>query len=296
MSNDRAGEVPAIEFELDFEVPRAVLFDHWIRPEYVREWFAPQGYVTTMCRLDASPEGEWRMDFRSDAGHEYTEQGTYLLIDPPGRLEFTLTQVDGEHIGPETKVTAEFLDLGSRTRMHFRQTGFAEIAHRDQNEIGWSECFERLAASVSAGSDAEREIRDLFEAWFDASTAKDLDASMEPIADDVISYEHEVPLKYQGVDAIRPICEAGFEYQGDNFRWDIPDLQVIVRDDIAVTWGLNRMRSIETDGTARTMWSRGTRIFQRQDGRWKMIHQHVSFPFEPTTGMAVMESDPGSDQ
>lgn len=134
---------------------------------------------------------------------------------------------------------------------------------------------------------AEDEIRALHTAWFEASERKDLDASMAPIADDVVSYEHEMPLQYRGVDALRETCRAGFEKSATELRWDIPDLQIVVRGDIAVTWGLNRMRNREPGKPAYELWSRGTRIFQRRDGRWQMIHQHVSFPYDQQTGRAV---------
>lgn len=131
---------------------------------------------------------------------------------------------------------------------------------------------------------AEQEIRDLFAAWFDASSRKDLDASMAPIAENIVSYEHEAPLQYRSVDDIRAVCARGFEAMPGQFRWDIPDLHVIVRGDIAVTWGLNRMRAEQPDRPAFESFSRGTRVFQKVDGRWRMIHQHVSFPYDPATG------------
>lgn len=136
-------------------------------------------------------------------------------------------------------------------------------------------------------STAEREIRDLHDAWFAASRAKDLDASMAPIAPSIVSYEHSAPLQYTSVDDIREECRRGFDYQPDEFSWTVPDLAVVVREDIAVAWGLNRMAGRESDGSERVMWSRGTRVFQRVDGDWKMIHQHVSFPVDTDTGAAA---------
>src|SRR5262245_41594919 len=88
---------------------------------------------------------------------------------------------------------------------------------------------------------AEQELRALFAEWFEASQAKDIDGSMAPIAANVVSYEHDAPLQYVGADGVREVCLAGFDAAGD-FRWDIPDLKIIVRGDLAVTWGLNRMR------------------------------------------------------
>ena len=28
-------------------------------------------------------------------------------------------------------------------------------------------------------------------------------------------------------------------------------------------------------------WSRGTRVFRRRDGDWTIVHQHVSYPYDP---------------
>jgi ketosteroid isomerase-like protein len=110
---------------------------------------------------------------------------------------------------------------------------------------------------------------------------------MAPIAKDVLSYEHDTPLLYRGVDALRAVCKAGFDHTPPGLRWDVPDLRVLIRGDLAVTWGLNHMHGAGVD-----LWSRGTRIFQRIDGRWQMIHQHVSFPVDPSSGSASTNLHP----
>lgn len=139
---------------------------------------------------------------------------------------------------------------------------------------------------------AEAEIRREFEEWFRDAAAKDLDAVLTKIADDAVSYEHEAPLAYVGVGAIGEVCRNGFDVMKGEFRWDIPDLHVVVRDDIAVTWGLNHMRARQPGGEKVESWSRGTRVFQRIDGAWKLIHQHVSDPYDPETGRCGPTSNP----
>lgn len=283
--------IPAVAYELEFGVPAATLYASWTEAARLRHWFAADGYQVTDIAVDAAVDGAWSMTFAGPNGHTYVERGRYLALEPPTRVEMTLQQIDGDYTGPETQVSVDFLDLGSRSRMVFRQTGFTDAGQRQGNAEGWGECFRKLgemADSASGADSAEAEIRALHDAWFAASERKDLDASMAPIAADVVSYEHVTPQEYRGVEAIRPICEAGFQYQANGFRWDVPDLEVIVRGDIAVTWGLNRMASHMPDGTMREEWSRGTRIFLRIDGAWKMIHQHVSFPMDPETGSVSM--------
>ena len=235
-----------------FDAPRELVFDNWTRAQDMAGWWAPHDHVVTRSEADARVGGRWIVEFRSPKGTVHTESGEFRELDRPSRLVFTLN---------ETLVTVEFADLGGKTEMTFLQTGFPSAGMRDATAEGWGECFAKL------------DIQLLFAEWFRDSAAKDLDAVMTKVADDVVSYEHNEPLEYVGVDAVREVCRAGFELQGDDFRWDIPDLKVIVRGDIAVTWGLNHMKSETYDA-----WSRGTRVFQRIDGSWKMIHQHVSFP------------------
>jgi uncharacterized protein (TIGR02246 family) len=134
---------------------------------------------------------------------------------------------------------------------------------------------------------AEQEIRRLHRRWFDATATKDLDAMMAAIADDVVSYEHEEPLRHLGVQAVREVCERGLDASADaTVSWDVPDLKVIVRDDLAVAWGLDHVRVGHADAETSDSWSRGTRVFRRTNGTWTMIHQHLSVPYDPATGEA----------
>ncbi|MCG5439986.1 YybH family protein [Micromonospora foliorum] len=139
---------------------------------------------------------------------------------------------------------------------------------------------------------SEREVRALHQRWFAATEAKDLDGIMEPVAETVVSYEHERPLEYVGRERVREVCASGLDSSTGTVTWTVPKLAVVVRDDLAVTWGLNRMTAQHPDGTTVVSWSRGTRVFQRAGQGWEMIHQHVSFPFDPDTGRARTDLTP----
>jgi uncharacterized protein (TIGR02246 family) len=143
---------------------------------------------------------------------------------------------------------------------------------------------------------SEREVRALHQSWFEATATKDLDALMAPIAEAVVSYEHEQPLEFVGRDRVREVCAHGLEAAEGPVTWTVPDLRVVVRDDLAVAWGLNRMTAQPDNGTPVESWSRGTRIFQKTDRGWEMIHQHVSFPFDPGTGLARSDLTPGAPE
>jgi ketosteroid isomerase-like protein len=87
-------------------------------------------------------------------------------------------------------------------------------------------------------------------------SAKDIDGAMKPIAEDIVSYEHEAPLQYVGIQNVRAVCQRGFDAVGGKFSWDVPDLKIIVTGDYAITWGLNRMSAKQDGGAETESWSR----------------------------------------
>ncbi|WP_230415919.1 YybH family protein [Micromonospora tarapacensis] len=95
-----------------------------------------------------------------------------------------------------------------------------------------------------------------------------------------------------GRDRVREVCASGLHASDGTVTWTVPDLKVVVRDDLAVAWGLNRMTAQHDNGGLVESWSRGTRIFQKTDRGWEMIHQHVSFPTDPDTGQARRDLAP----
>lgn len=275
-----------------FDAPRELVFENWTRAENLREWFAPPGYTTTDSEVDATPGGAWRVDYRSDRGARYSEHGRFIEVSRPDRLSFTLTQVSEQSAGPETTVTLGLTELGGTTQMRFHQTGFESAERRDGNAEGWSGCFTKLARHLVGHLGTAAELRALFEAWWRATAARDLDASMTPIARGVVSYEHAAPLQVVGADAVREVCRRGFEATEGDLRWDVPDLQIHVSGDLAVTWGLDRVQTQQPGQPPVESWSRGTRVFKRVGGAWQLVHQHVSLPYDPATAQARLDLRP----
>ncbi|MGI5281799.1 YybH family protein [Nonomuraea polychroma] len=159
----------------------------------------------------------------------------------------------------------------------------------------WVVAHEHHSFPLGEEGAAEEEVRRVHERWYAGTAAKDLDGMMAAIADDVVSYEHETPLEYAGVDQVREVCARGLDAVGDaDVSLDVPDLKILAREDLAVAWGLNRVRVAGEDGQVSETWSRGTRVFQRRDGAWMMVHQHLSFPLDQATGAARTDLRPPS--
>jgi uncharacterized protein (TIGR02246 family) len=138
----------------------------------------------------------------------------------------------------------------------------------------------------------EREVRAVHERWFERTSAKDLDGLMENIAEDVVSYEHEERLEHVGLSSVRRVCRRGLQAASAEVGWEVPDLKIRIRGDLAVAWGLNRVLAGRPGGQRIEIWSRGTRVSERRGTAWMMVHQHLSFPLDPVTGEASTELRP----
>lgn len=284
---DAADELVLV-YELD--APAELVYRSWLERDALAAWFAPDPFTVTRTEIDARAGGSWRVEYRAAGGESHAEYGRLVELEANRRLVLTLTQADGRgNAGPETIVTVLLEPLGERTRLRFSQTGLGSSQRRQLNGEGWAECFGKLRHYLDDAA-AERELRALHEAWWRATEEKDLDATMAPISADVVSYEHEAPLQYKGVPAVREVCKNGLEATDGVVRWTVPDLQIVVRGDLAVAWGLNHM--IGEGKNAFESWSRGTRVFRKLDGRWQMVHQHVSYPFDPATEKARFDLKP----
>lgn len=169
---------------------------------------------------------------------------------------------DGLARNPESRLR---LTLGLR-----KEDGRWVVAHEHHS-------FADTSGDQDAGAE-ERAVRAVHTHWSDRTLAGDLDGLMEAVSPDVVSYEHHGPLQYVGRDAVREVCRRGLAASSGPVTMDTPDLTVRVGDDLAVSWGLDRVRAEDPDGGAADSWSRATRVFAKSDGAWTLIHQHLSLP------------------
>ena len=124
----------------------------------------------------------------------------------------------------------------------------------------------------------DAQIRECMDAWAQALRAKDIDALMAHYAPEVVTFDL-MPLQSRGVDAYRENFEAWFASVQGPIDYEIRDLRVTKRDDVAFCRYLGHVKSTRNTGEKNDYWVRVTAGFQRMDGQWVVIHEHVSVPF-----------------
>lgn len=282
----------------ELDAPRDRVWKAWTQAEHVAHWWGPEGFRTRVEELDLRPGGRTRYVMIGPDGCEYPATGVFREIVPGTRTvasdEFG---DDFERAGVElpqgTTVTADFSDAGAgRTRLRLR------IAHLDAEECrkhegmgvveGWHSSFDCLESYLErlseAGSRDEAEIRGLTAAWARALEAKDPEALVEGCAPDVLVYDLKPPFRLRGVDAYRQLWRACLPHFPDPIRSEHRDLEVSVDGDLAFAHGLHRIVPIGEHSCAGETWVRVTTCYRRIGGHWRVVHEHVSVPHDPTTG------------
>ena len=141
----------------------------------------------------------------------------------------------------------------------------------------------------------EAEIRELVAAWSQALEERDLDGLTAAYAPDVRLFDIKPPFRTDGVEAVRRLWEACLPYFPAKFRSEHRSLEVTVNGDVAFAHGLHGIRPIDEAHPAGDTWIRVTICYRRIDGRWRVVHEHVSVPFDPETGNVSFITRPDGD-
>ncbi|MGA7938259.1 MAG: SRPBCC domain-containing protein [Kovacikia sp.] len=134
-----------------FDAPRSLVFKVWTQPEHFSQWLGPKDFTAIACHMNVQVGGMYRACIRSPEGNDHWMQGVYREVIEPERLVFTFAWED-ENNRPkhETLVTVTFEEQDNKTLMTFQQAIFESIESRDSHNTGWSECFDRLTAYLTA--------------------------------------------------------------------------------------------------------------------------------------------------
>ena len=143
-------------------------------------------------------------------------------------------------------------------------------------------------AQVARPEDA---IRALLDDWCRAVNAMEVDAIMGFYAPDIVAFDAIQQLQFKGVAAYGEHWRQCFSSCGA-MVFEIHDLQVAAAGDVGFAHYLARCGGTGPDGTEQKGWMRATVAFREAGGRWQVVHEHYSAPFDPMSGKALFDLQP----
>jgi uncharacterized protein YndB with AHSA1/START domain len=125
--------------------PCAMAFRAWTEPKQMAQWFCPKDVRLEGLTADVKVGGAFRIHMVSDKG-DHIAIGNYRAIEPNKRLQFTWQWQT--YAMPDSIVTVEFEDLGTKTRVTLVHEGLPDQEDKDQHTHGWTSLLEKFAELI----------------------------------------------------------------------------------------------------------------------------------------------------
>jgi uncharacterized protein (TIGR02246 family) len=139
---------------------------------------------------------------------------------------------------------------------------------------------------------AERELRDLIDERVRAVRERDSDTLAARPAEDVITFDVLPPLNSRGSQATTEHLQAWFDGYDGPIDYSAHDVQVSAEGNLGFCSFLYHVGGTLKTGDQVNMWVRATLCCRRIDGRWRIVHDHESVPFDPASGHALISLEP----
>jgi uncharacterized protein (TIGR02246 family) len=136
----------------------------------------------------------------------------------------------------------------------------------------------------------ELEIRNLGNAFAEAVRSRDTEAILSFYSPDAVIYDVNDSLQYDR-EGIRKIWDSCF---ANTRRFEVKphDVTVRVEGSLAYTFGLSHATGENLQGGKIDLWVRATECYRKEQGRWLVVHDHVSVPGNFATGELLTDLKP----
>ncbi|SEG61116.1 Uncharacterized conserved protein YndB, AHSA1/START domain [Bryocella elongata] len=145
-----------------FRAPRELVYEAFVDPRQVVQWWGPHGFTTTIHEMDVRTGGKWKLTMHGPDGTNYPNTMTFIEVVPYNRIRLGLfgCREGAEPIRLNKTLTWE--DAPEGTLMTWR-IDFPSREQRDANVReygsvqGLRDLFERLESLLSAANPCSNE-------------------------------------------------------------------------------------------------------------------------------------------
>ena len=149
-----------------FDAPIELVWKAWSDPEYVMQWWGPEGFTCPLAEMDFREGGVSLVCMRAPkefGGQDMYNTWTYKKIVPMQRIEYILnfTDKDGKAFDPaemglppgipkEVRNVNTFKDLGNgKTEMTVTEYSYTSDQAHDLSKAGLEQCLDKMAESLA---------------------------------------------------------------------------------------------------------------------------------------------------
>lgn len=143
-----------------FDAPIEQVWNVWVDPDYVRQWWGPDGFTCPLAKIDFRLGGTSLVCMSSPQFGDQYSTWHYREIIPGERIEYihNLADMEGNKIDPATvgmpadfpqdlRNLVTFIDLGdTRTEITVTEFDWPVGQMRELSRMGMEQCLDKMAA------------------------------------------------------------------------------------------------------------------------------------------------------
>jgi uncharacterized protein (TIGR02246 family) len=126
----------------------------------------------------------------------------------------------------------------------------------------------------------EKEIRGLIDGWYAALGRGDAAGLAVAYADDVAVASLAPPLWVHGKQAYVASMAGWFSTFDGPLKGEPEELSIVAGDSVAFVNGFSHIVGKKKEGAAMELRTRLTLCFEKRDGKWLVVAEHASVPFD----------------
>ena len=134
-----------------FNVPRKLVWEAWIKPEHIVQWWGPKGMQIKVIEHDFKVGGKWKYVMPMPDGSEFISDGVYSEIVEPEKI---VTSANFKPMTEGVVLQVLFEENGDKTNFTFSVIHPTEEYCKQQEKMGfyngWGSAFDRLENFVKA--------------------------------------------------------------------------------------------------------------------------------------------------
>jgi ketosteroid isomerase-like protein len=139
-----------------------------------------------------------------------------------------------------------------------------------------------------SGKAEEAAIRRVIDQLALAVRAANVEGLIRLCAPEIATFDMVPPLRHDRLDALRKLWAEALAPFERPLDYEINQLEIIAGSDVAICRSLNRFGGVKKDGGTVVNWLCSTIGLRKIDGQWKIVHEHMSVPFDMQTGKALL--------
>ncbi len=143
----------------EFAAPAEMVFNAWLDPKLVKQWWGPEGVFIPTCELDPRPGGKIHIVMEAGEtmgnfkGTQWPMTGEFVELEKPNKIVFTANAINNGKEILKHKTTVTFAEKDGKTQMNVyiivtEALPGSEFAIKGM-EQGWNSQLDKLVKFVT---------------------------------------------------------------------------------------------------------------------------------------------------